>query len=204
MKRQTVNFLTAVALSLGLSSGADAALLTFDDVPGGSVQGTFGNMPDYQGFSFSFTLDWIDVEGSTSWPFGAKSGDFAILNNLSGVGTVTAVGGGTFTFDGLWAKRWATAPESGGTADLFGTLEGWLGGVEAWSLRTALNGSYQYFGAQAGPIDELRLGFGNNFLVDDLALNGGGQPAPVPVPAAGVLLLSGLAAVGLLRRRRAA
>ena len=67
----------AFTLTLGLLpiDRANAVLLTFDDVPGGSVQGTFGDMPTYQGFNFSFTLDWIDLVG-TVWPHGAHSGDW--------------------------------------------------------------------------------------------------------------------------------
>ena len=50
---------------------ANATILTFDDVPGGSTQNNVGDMPTYNGFDFSFTLDWIDVEASPSWNFGA-------------------------------------------------------------------------------------------------------------------------------------
>ncbi len=108
---------------------AQALVLTFDDVPGGSSQGGFGDLPSpvgsgsYLGFQFSATLDWIDVVGGT-WNFGAHSGDFAILNNLGGPGVVTEANGEDFTFTGLWAKRWNTAPDSGGEPSLVGTLEG--------------------------------------------------------------------------------
>jgi len=174
---------------------AHAATLTFDDVPGGSIQDSNGNMPTYQGFDFSFTLDWIDLVESTSWPFGAHSGDFALLNNNSGVGTITRSDLSDFTFDGLWAKQWATSPESGGAASLFGTIKGFNNGLEVWSIDTALNGSYQFIGGQAQQIDELHLGLGDHFLVDDIAL-------AVPEADTWTMLLAGLGLVGAAARRR--
>lgn len=187
-------------LLLGCSASANAAILTFDDVPGGSIQNTYGDMPTYQGFDFSFTLDWIDLVGP-GWPYGAHSGDFAILNNNYGVGTITKSDLSDFTFDGLWAKQWGTSPESGGSATLLGTIKGFNNGLEVWSIATALNGSYQFIGGQAQQIDELRLGLGDNFLVDDIALNEGNS---VPEPASLALLGIGLAGLGAMRRRKMA
>ena len=201
---KTTGILAALAIGFA-STAAHAVVLTFDDVPGGSTSNTFGEMPanngqpDYQGFVFSRNLDWIDTIGS-SWNYGAVSGEFTLLNNNAGVGSVTAADGGDFTFDGLEAKAWATAIDSGGAASVFGSLSGWNNGVEVWSLSTALNGSFQHFAAQAGAIDELRLGFGDFFLVDDLALNE--ETSPIPVPASLPLLAGALGLGGAFLRRR--
>lgn len=176
-----------------------ADTLTFDDVPGGSIQNWVGDMPTYKGFNFSYTLDWVDVVGS-SWNYGAHSGDFALLNNYGGVGVVVDAGGFDFTFDGLWAKQWGTAPNSGGIDTLFGTISGYKDGSLVWSTNTALNGSYKFFGPQSGLIDELRLGMGNHFLADDISLN----MSPVPTPSS-FAALAGMGAVGTIaavRRRR--
>lgn len=43
---------------------ANATILTFDDVPVGSTQNTYGDIPTYQGFNFSSGLDWIDLVDS--------------------------------------------------------------------------------------------------------------------------------------------
>jgi len=186
-------------LALSMSVAAQSATLTFDDIPGGSVQNAFGDMPTYKGFNFSFTLDWIDLEAS-SWNYGAHSGDFGILNNNHGTGIVTEASGADFTFDGLWAKNWATSPDSGGADTSFGNLQGYNNGSLVWSVATSLNGSYENYGAQAGAIDELRLGFGGVFLVDDLSLNGVSVSA-VPIPAAAFLFAPALLGFMGLRRK---
>ena len=186
------------------SQALPAATLSFEDVPGGSIKGSYGAMPIYQGYNFSRTLNWIDVEDPLeSWYYGAKSGRFALINNEGGVGTILESSTTDFTFGGLWAKSSRTKPDSGGTDTLFGTLSGYRDGSLIWELATGLNGSYKYFGAQAGLIDKLELGFGNFFLVDDLELTAVDlELTAVPVPAAAWLFSTGLIALfGIARRR---
>ncbi|WP_329774725.1 PEP-CTERM sorting domain-containing protein [Agarivorans aestuarii] len=182
------------------TSHVSATVLSFEDVPGGSTQNNYGNMPTYKGFNFSSTLDWLDLEGS-SWNYGAKNGEFGILNNNGGVGIITEQNGADFTFDGLWAKVWATGKESGGTDSAFGILQGYRDGVLEWSVDTSLNGSYEFYGAQAGLIDELRLGFGGIFLVDDIVLNED-VPATVSEPATLAIFGLGLLGLGFARKRK--
>ena len=170
--------------------------MTFEDVPGGSSPGGFGPMPTYLGFNFNSTLNWIDVS-PFAYNYGAKKGDFALLNNYSGVGIITEENNEDFTFDGLWAKAWLTAPQSGGPDIRFGTLEGFNDGQLVWSVDTALNGSYRYFAPQDGLIDELRLGFGNHFLVDELRLN----HFPENIPEPSTLAIFTLSLLGLTARR---
>lgn len=185
---------------LVLTNQANAALLTFDDIAGGSKQNDYGGMPVYNGFVFSSTLNWIDVE-SSNWNHGAYSEDFALLNNYYGIGIITEENGAYFTFDGLWAKKWATGKVLVVLTHCLAHC--YKDGVLAWSINTGLNGSYKYFGAQSGLIDELRLGFGDNFLVDNLALNHS-TSTPVPEPAPLALLALGLTGIGLMRRRKSA
>ena len=200
MKKFTY-IITAFLIVFGAQTSS-AVVLTFDDIPGITDpyplgQNAFGAMPTYKGFDFTSTLNWIDVVDS-QWNYGATSGEFALLNNGGGTSIINDAGSIDFTFDGLWAKKWNTPPESSLTG---GTLSGYKGDIEIWAvLDTTLNSNYKYFGRQAGLIDELRLGFGANFLVDDIKLN-----AAVPVPAAAWLFGSGLIGlIGLARRKKTA
>ena len=182
------------------ATSVNATLLTFDDIAGENIQNSVGNLDNtYNGFNFSYTLDSLDLVDS-HWNYGAHSGEFGILNNYGGVGIVTEATGADFTFDGLWAKKWYTAPESGGTDSVFGTLSGYNDGSLVWEVATSLNGSYEFYDAQLGLIDELRLGFGGIFLVDDLALN---EVSAVPVPAAAWLFGSALLGFFGFSRRKA-
>lgn len=184
-----------------LPVSANSATLTFEDVPGGSIQNGVGAMPAYQGFNFSPNLAWIDLEGSFL-PYGAHGGDFGIINS-GGVGVLTTVGGLDFTFEGLYAKKSATNPESGGADSLFGVLSGYNDGSLIWTVDTSLNGSYEFYAAQAGLIDELRLGFGDFFLVDDILMDiSSANTTVVPIPAALPLFISGLLGLGVMARRR--
>ncbi len=192
-----------------LTSQASASLLTFEDIPGGSIQNEFGDMPTYKGFEFSATLDWIDLIDAPL-EFGNRgthSGDFAIFNNRTfsyrqvTADIITEENGNDFTFDGLWAKAWFTRANSGGDDIVFGAFEGYKNGELAWSIPSSLNGSYKYYGAQTSPIDELRIDFGEkyNYLIDDLALT---AVTPVPEPSSIALMLGGLGLVSFMAYRR--
>jgi hypothetical protein len=157
-----------------------ATFITFDDIPSRRQNDDF---PVYfhKGFDFSGNLFWIDVEGSyeQDWAFGAHSGEFALLNVALSQGSIRRMTRDDFTFDGLWAKKWRTAPESGGEDSLFGHLTGRRDGEVVWTIDTGLHGSYKYFEPQPGLIDELILGFGSAFLVDDILLNAQTVETPV-------------------------
>ena len=142
-----------------VTSSVNVTLLTFEDIPGGSIQYWRAEMPTtYKGFNFDATSLWVDAVDS-QYNFGAHSGEFALL---------ASVGSSIIT-------------ESGGLDSLFGSISGYNNGVLVWDIATSLNGSYEYYAAQLGLIDELRMDLGRYFLVDDIALN---EVSAVPVPAA--------------------
>lgn len=192
-------FLASICL-LTLSTTASATLITFDNIAGGSVQNSFSQVGVHAGYNISTNLHWIDVVNS-GWNFGAVSGDFALLNNYSGVGIITATNNADFYFGGIWAKRWATAPNSGGADNLSGFLRGMKNNQVVWQVTTGLNGSYKFFGAQNFAIDQLELGFGNHFLADNLTLTRELTPN-VNVPEPSSVAILGLGLLGLLRLRK--
>jgi hypothetical protein len=197
MKQKFLSILALLALPLA----SHATILTFDDVTGGSTQNTYGALGTYQGFNFSCTscgsnrLDWIDTVGS-SWNFGAVSGDFTLLNNYGGVGVITAADGSDFTFDGLYAETWANAPARSAY------IRGFNNGLEIWTSAITLGSQFAYFGGVTGAIDELRLDFGNFFLVDNLALNEGQHSVPEPTSLSLLGLGFGLLAMSRRRKRK--
>jgi hypothetical protein len=174
-----------------------ATVLTFDDVPG-AVRNSYGAVGTYAGYTFGATapenrMDWIDTV-SEDYNRGAVSGNFTLVNNFGGAAVITKAGGGQFAFGGLWAETWLDWESQSGQ------VQGYRDGSLVWTSSVTLGGTFSHVGAVAGNIDELRLDFGDFFLVDNLELNE--ASAEVPLPGTPALMALGLAGLVLRRRSR--
>ena len=54
---KTLHKMLLAGALLTSTSFASAALLTFDDIPNGSIENSYGSMPVYKGYEFNRTLN---------------------------------------------------------------------------------------------------------------------------------------------------
>lgn len=183
---------------LALVSGfSNAATLTFDDIPGGSIINSYGDIGNYSGFDFSLNLDWVDTVNK-AWEsdglyYGSISGDFTMVNNNSGLGIITEQSSNDFTFDGLNARTWGDVPDR--TQHIVGLKDN----AVVWDSQITLTSTWTYYSGVSGNIDELQLDLGDYFLVDNLEMTAVPLPATLYLFATGLLSLS-----GFLRVRKSA
>ncbi|TAN73540.1 MAG: PEP-CTERM sorting domain-containing protein [Gallionella sp.] len=195
LKKNLLSSLACGLFLLGFAVSGNAVVINFDDHPD-AAQGSYGAIgSNYHGFDFGATngfnrMDWVDTVAS-SWPFGAHSGDFTMLNNYGGDALITQSGGGAFTFTGLWIEGWGNYVQNG-------YLEGFLGSVSQYSTSFIAGSTFGYVAGSSILIDQLRIHTDQNFLVDDLELNGHSQSVPEP----GTLLLLGFGLAGLSAFRK--
>jgi hypothetical protein len=194
MKFKTI--LAAVAFMAAGSAGA--AVLTFDGLTDMMYGDGFPLLPNmtytaqgltYEESGFQVTLNTPNADAGAAhvgdgtfdpqtfnWHDGLENGTDTFL-------TLTRVGGGKFSLSSFdYLMDWSTV-----SAD--GTLLGSIQDAGTWS--TALTG-----------ITELRLSSGAFNEIDNVDVVADAPSASVPLPGTLALMLGGLAAGGLARRRR--
>lgn len=194
MKQFYLAFVMSAAMLA--SNGAGAATLDFTD-----AQPQGGGIYSEDGLSFD---DIRIVNGNCDASSGAGCGAF----NDHEISVLTKVGGGEFTVTSFWyqllglgiggrfpvTNTFTVSSNLGGilsfAANVVGHNDG--GHVVDLSLQTLFqNVTWLTF----------RTYRGGNVRLDDLAI---AEPSPVPLPAAGLLLLAGLGGLATLRRRKTA
>lgn len=182
-----------------------AGLLSVEDFSGRTVGSSLAGTVDFGGFTTTLVSTvggpFFNVVGTgPSLPYG--------LNALGLSGTNLQVGlrrGETFTFTFATAIT-AFGATFAGVNDFVrrsgfsaaGSTD-WLGVVQDWNARffgVVSDTPFTTVTITGGPFSE---GFG----IDNVRWASAPIPTPVPLPASGLLLLAGVAAVGLLGRRRA-
>ena len=191
---------TVIAASLSGVS-ASAAVLTFE-----GVNNTIYNAPITRlGFDIGNVVgDQQHFHEITSTGFSLPSnGTGVMLNDRNTRIFIEKNGGGTFSLGNFDAA-------SAGSSNLGGlgiTVEGFLGGFSVGSLAVAnLGAGYMtLFSGLFGNVDRVVFdgtGLNGGFILDNVSLDEGQGPSPVPIPAGMPLLVAALGALGLLRRKR--
>jgi MYXO-CTERM domain-containing protein len=192
------SIIAALVVGLGMSAGsASAEVLTFDNLNAmvyGDGSPLLGSM-SYAGKSLNYEESGFRVTLSTpNAPDGAahiSDGTYAqqtynwhdgLENGMDAFVTLSRVGGGLFNLLGFDYYT------DGSTVSADGNLVGSIFDAGSWD--TALNG-----------ITELRLSSGAFNELDNISVEK--ADAAVPLPGTPALLLAGLAAAAMVRRRRA-
>ncbi len=195
------------AILVSAASQASAATINFDDHTVGQppdsyptvFQGPIGFSDG--GFQFSNNAVILNVSSVANGP--AHSGNNAMFNDYFGFGygpefTVTQVGGGTFSFSGLYAQSFSHSANDPITVGIEGFRNGiYVGIIPILTVLDWTNISLSSPGAVGSfaNIDTLIIRASDYALIDDIGLSA--NVATTPIPGALLLFTSALSGLGL-------
>lgn len=197
--------IAAAALALGIAGASNAATVAFGALPATAVANPLASSKS--GIVVENSANDIASDGTGIGRLGPWAGTPIAVPGVSQVYTSVARGFAEYTFGGT-GKLFKTLSFVWGTPDPFNRVVFFRGGVQVDSIDGTL------FSTRALNVDMPLTTVSN--------INGGGfdtvrfssqgvafeyanlSVAAIPVPAAGLLLLTALGGVALLRRRKAA
>lgn len=193
------------ALSLGLlgASAAQAAVITFDDLPSVEFAGDIQN--GYKGFNWDW-FSYIDkfAMPNTGFEKGVVSGQYAAFNNFAATATTS---GSTFDFNGAYLT-------AGWRDGLIVEATGFVNGLAQYTKSIVINSTQtQWFDFNFAGIDAISfaayggeknplLDFdGEFFILDNFTYNEPLPPTHVPEPSSITLFGLGLLLLRLVSAR---
>lgn len=190
---------TFCATALLASASAQAALVTFDEL---ASAGNPAVSSGYAGLSWNtfHVVDGTTIPGS-GYSAGLVSGRNVIFNTMGSPASFGRLSG--FRLDSAY---FTSAWIDGLALDVLGYVDS--DSVADYSTRIVL-GTHSPLRVNFGWVDVTNVvftpenaGFGRQFVIDNLSIDGSGAQQAVPEPGSIALSLLGLAVAGLLTQRR--